>query len=100
MGISTTANEKDLSIVLAERFDFGEVDQFRRCYESLKVTKGKSVRIDFKNTRYMDSSALGMLINAKTYLGGSDVRIKLVNANEQIKKIFSISRFDMKFDIE
>ncbi|MBX2858341.1 MAG: STAS domain-containing protein [Cellvibrionaceae bacterium] len=100
MSISTNSNEKGLSIVLAERFDFGEVDRFRRCYESVKVPKGKSVKIDFKNTRYIDSSALGMLINAKDYLGGSEVKIKLVNANEQIKKIFSISRFDMKFDIE
>jgi anti-anti-sigma factor len=100
MGISTNSKDNDLVIILDERFDFGEVDQFRRCYESLKVTRGKAVKIDFKNTRYMDSSALGMLINAKTHLGGSDVKIKLINANEQIKKIFSISRFDMKFDIE
>ena len=89
----------DPVIALGERFDFGAVDQFRNSYESLKGIKRKNLIIDFKSTRYMDSSALGMLINARTYFVDSDVKIKIINANDQIKKIFSISRFDTKFDI-
>jgi len=91
--------DSDPVILLDERFDFGSVDQFRSSYESLKGIKRKSLIVDFSNTRYMDSSALGMLINARNFFAGSDVKIKIKNANEQIKKIFSISRFDTKFDI-
>ncbi len=91
--------EGDPVIVLGERFDFGSVDQFRHSYESLKGMKRKSLIIDFKSTRYMDSSALGMLINARSFFKDDEIKIRIVNANDQIKKIFSISRFDTKFDI-
>ncbi|WP_045860481.1 STAS domain-containing protein [Teredinibacter purpureus] len=89
----------DAIITLDERFDFGAVDQFRKSYESLKGLSKKTLVIDFSGTRYMDSSALGMLINARSFFNGDDVKIKIINTNDQIKKIFSISRFDTKFDI-
>lgn len=101
MSISVSQREgSDATISLGERFDFGSVDQFRRSYESLAGLKRKNLTIDFRNTRYMDSSALGMLINAKAFFKDAEVKIRLVNANEQIKKILSISRFDTKFDIQ
>lgn len=89
----------DAVISLDERFDFGVVDQFRKSYESLSELKSKQLIIDFQNTRYMDSSALGMLINAKGFFDNNGVKIIITNTNEQIRKIFSISRFDTKFDI-
>lgn len=89
----------DAIITLGERFDFGAVDQFRRGYEGLEKYSQKILVIDFCNTRYMDSSALGMLINARSYFADANVKIKIINTNEQIKKIFSISRFETKFDI-
>ncbi len=93
-------NENEIKITLGERFDFGSVDDFRRSYENLEDVNKKKLFIDFRNTRYMDSSALGMLINIKNYLSSSDVDLKIINVNEKIKKIFSISRFDKKFDIQ
>lgn len=91
--------DNNMSLVLGERFDFESVDPFRRSYEGLDNVRNKLVIIDFKNTRYIDSSALGMLINAKNYFDNLGAKMKLINTNDQIKKIFSISRFDKKFDI-
>lgn len=96
---SSDNGAQQVVITLGERFDFGSVDKFRESYEGLGNVNRKTIVIDFINTRYMDSSALGMLINAKSFFKDVDVKIKIVNANEQIKKIFSISRFDTKFDI-
>lgn len=93
------ADNNAMVIVLGERFDFESVGPFRKSYESLTQVEGGQVDIDFQETRYIDSSALGMLINAKTYFDKYDVKLKLKNTNEQIKKVFSISRFDKKFDI-
>lgn len=99
MGIRVDEEGGNYSIILTERFDFGCVEQFRSAYESV-TPKGRSiVTIDFKATKYIDSSALGMLINAKGHLGDDEVKVVLANCNSQIKKIFSISRFDKKFDI-
>lgn len=87
------------TISLGERFDFAEVENFRKCYESLANVDGKTLVIDFAKTRYIDSSALGMLINAKRYFDSREVSIRLVKTNEQVRKIFAISRFETKFEI-
>ena len=99
MSIMIEKQDEHDAIVLGERFDFESVGPFRNSYESLTAVKNNTVAVDFRNTRYIDSSALGMLINAKTYFSDKGIKVKLINANEQIKKIFSISRFDKKFDI-
>ncbi len=87
------------TIKLGERFDFESVGPFRKCYEALADVKTKVVLIDFSETRYIDSSALGMLINSRSFFEKKETKVKLVNTNDQIRKIFSISRFDKKFDI-
>ncbi|MFL0803083.1 MAG: STAS domain-containing protein [Agarilytica sp.] len=88
-----------MAIVLGERFDFEAVGPFRKCYEDLGESKCKLIVIDFRDARYIDSSALGMLINARSFFDKLGAKVKLINTNEQIRKIFSISRFDKKFDI-
>lgn len=99
MTIRVERNDDGISIVLSERFDFESVGPFRKNYESLSDVKTGIIALDFRDTRYIDSSALGMLINARSFFEKNNVKIKLVNTNDQIKKIFSISRFDKKFDI-
>lgn len=88
------------SIVLDDVFDFKRVEEFRRCYECIDGSAAQSIAIDFTRTRYMDSSALGMLLNVKSYFKGSSAGVKIVSVNEQIRKILTISRFDQRFVIE
>ncbi len=92
--------EGHLAVVLDEVFDFKKVELFRKSYEQIDSAKARSVSIDFSNTKYMDSSALGMLLNIQHYFKDKSVTIKIANPNEQIRKIMSISRFDQKFVIE
>ncbi|MEO5332108.1 MAG: STAS domain-containing protein [Magnetococcus sp. YQC-5] len=57
--------------------------------------------VDFKHTRHIDSSALGMLLMLKEHNGNpAKDRIKLVNCNVQIYKIFEIAQFSEIFIIE
>ena len=55
--------------------------------------------IDMKGTSYLDSSALGMLLLLRDYAGGDDASISIVNANDDVKKILSISNFEQLFTI-
>ena len=87
-------------IVLDDVFDFKRVEDFRACYEGIALEACKEVSIDFTHTRYMDSSALGMLLNVKNHFKPSNITIKIVSVNEQIRKILTISRFDQRFVIE
>ncbi len=90
----------DYSIVLDDVFDFKRVEEFRSCYEGIDLEQCKNVNIDFTYTRYMDSSALGMLLNVKSFFKDTSASIKIVSVNEQIRKILTISRFDQRFVIE
>ncbi len=87
-------------ISLDETFDFNCVEEFRKAYESVDLSKAKKFIIDFRSTHYMDSSALGMLINMQKFWQGNCSDIRIINTNPQVKKIFAISRFDKKFTIE
>jgi anti-anti-sigma factor len=57
------------------------------------------VIIDLRETEYMDSSALGMLLNMKKSIENQVSTIEISNCQPQLKKILQISRFDKKFDI-
>lgn len=87
-------------ITLEEKFDFHSVKDFRRVYEAEVDGSKKDFAIDFQRTRFMDSSALGMLINMKKFWDKYQGSIRLINTSDALKKILIISRFDKMFPIE
>jgi anti-anti-sigma factor len=53
-----------------------------------------------KDTTYLDSSALGMLLLLRDHAGGDTANIKIVNCNPDVKKILTISNFEQLFSID
>ena len=91
-------NESDSLVTI----DPGEQFCFEIAREFREATKGYPSHtrfvIDLRNTKFMDSAALGMLLLLReTYDNGH--RIQLANANAHIQKILSITRFERYFDI-
>ncbi|MBE0367317.1 STAS domain-containing protein [Pseudoalteromonas sp. MMG013] len=101
MSLSKNASSdgKTLTIQIRGKFDFNLVQSFRQAYAEVGEQTEKVV-IDLRETDYMDSSALGMLLNMKKTLGDSIGSIHISNCRPQLKKILQISRFDKKFDID
>ncbi|MBL4607433.1 MAG: STAS domain-containing protein [Pseudomonadales bacterium] len=97
---SETSNDgQNVTIAIAGQFDFNVVQEFRNAY--MNIGDGAAdVTLDMRETEYMDSSALGMLLNMKKHLGVADHCIRIVNCRPQVKKILDISRFDKKFQID
>ena len=90
---------KKLTIVVKGRFDFGSHQTFRDAYERFyKVPE--SYVVDLKETTYMDSSALGMLLLLRDHAGGDDAQIQVVNSSNDVRKTLAISNFDKLFDIK
>ncbi len=87
------------TIQIDGKFDFNLVQDFRAAYQQVGTNKPKLV-VDLRNTEYMDSSALGMLLNMQKNLGDTVSSITISNCRPQIKKILQISRFDKKFIID
>ncbi len=90
----------EVTITLEETFDFNCVEEFRKAYEGVRPGSCKALVIDLRRTHYMDSSALGMLINMQKFWQGRCEVFRIINTNPQIRKIFTISRFDKKFTID
>jgi anti-anti-sigma factor len=101
MTITSTlsADNNELTITVQGRFDFSALQQFRNAYEKF-TPKPKSYVIDLKDSDYLDSSALGMLLALRDYAGGDDAEIKILNANTDVKKILVITKLDELFQVE
>jgi anti-anti-sigma factor len=93
-----TTDGSQLSICIDGRFDFSSHQEFRKAYEEVE-NKPKEYVVDMKGTTYLDSSALGMLLLLRDHAGGDDAVIRIINCNDDVKKILTISNFEQLFDI-
>jgi len=101
MAIKTavTNNGEELTIRVEGRFDFGSLQLFRNAYEN-QESEPKSYVIDLKESDYLDSSALGMLLALRDHAGGDNSDIRIVNCSPDVKKIFLITKLDELFKVE
>jgi anti-anti-sigma factor len=94
-----SSDGKTLTIVLDDKFDFSKVQEFRDTYSD-DIDDVTTVVVDLGNTEYMDSSALGMLLNMQKTLKEQVSEFQIVNSRPSVAKILQISRFDKKFTIK
>jgi anti-anti-sigma factor len=80
------------------RFDFRTHQEFRRAYEEQPSPPAEYV-IDLRETEYLDSSALGMLLLLRRYAGDGTSQIRLANPSDGIKRTLSVANFQQLFDI-
>ena len=98
--ISTSGPNKENEFIIAinGEFDFNLVEPFVEAYENINIGSNKIV-IDFRDTDFMDSSGLGMLIKLRKHFGPSaDIRLR--SPNPQVMDILEIARFEEEFTIE
>ena len=90
---------KDLTVAIRGKFDFSMVNDFRRAYSSLGE-ETQHVYVDLRETEYLDSSALGMLLNMRKAICDHVNAIHIINCRPEVKSILDISRFDKLFVID
>jgi len=93
---SISENEKKMIVVLGDRFDFSCHGEFRDTYRSADPSQ-LEITIDFKNTEYIDSAALGMLLVLRERAGGDQAKITLKSCRSSVQQIMDITRFDKLF---
>jgi HptB-dependent secretion and biofilm anti anti-sigma factor len=86
----------ELTISLPEKFDFQLHKEFREMYEDADV---KSFVLDMNKTQYMDSSALGMLLQLKEHCDKSNSQVSIKNASQNVMQIMQIAHFDKLFKV-
>ncbi|MCV2402785.1 STAS domain-containing protein [Marinomonas sp. C2222] len=100
MSISIATDDKKdyVTITIIGNFDFSLFNDFRNAYTDLEKSYSLYI-VDISNVEYLDSAALGMLLSMKNTVSGN-ATIQLKGANDFIKNILMISRFDKRFDIK
>jgi anti-anti-sigma factor len=86
-------------IRVGERFDFSQHKAFRGAYADLDLTRMR-VRVSLRGTRYMDSSALGMLLVLRERAGGDRADITLCGAAPSVLQMLTVSRLKQLFKLE
>jgi len=97
MAVNTKVSGDVVTIKVEGRFDFATHQDFQRAYKT--HPKGeKQYVVDLSETDYMDSSAMGMLLQLREHADNAK-RIALNNGNEGIKEILRIANFDKLFEL-
>ncbi|CUS48663.1 MAG: anti-anti-sigma factor [Idiomarinaceae bacterium HL-53] len=94
-----SSDRKQFIIRVKGKFDFSMVQEFRQAYSEIGEEPSIIV-IDFRETEYIDSAALGMLLNMRKAIAPTKRTIQLINCRPEIRKILDISRFDKLFQID
>jgi HptB-dependent secretion and biofilm anti anti-sigma factor len=99
MSISSFLSEDSNSVTIkvAGRFDFSTHQDFVQVYKG--YPKGeKSFVVDLSGAEYMDSSAMGMLLQLREYNRQGE-NVVLINGNEAVKDVLRIANFGKLFTI-
>jgi anti-anti-sigma factor len=99
MSITTSLSDDGnvVTIHINGRFDFSTHQEFLRAYKAYPRGERAYV-IDLKNAEYMDSSAMGMLLQLRDY-GAKERPMELVNGNDGVREILRIANFDKLFKV-
>lgn len=99
VSVHKSSDGKIITVKTGDKFDYSSHSEFRASYGNEK-DNGTSYVIDMRNTSYMDSSALGMLLLLREHVGNDRNKISIINCNEEIRNIFEISNFHRLFEIK
>jgi len=95
VSVRVTNDGASVCIAVRDRFDLHLHRDFRDCYLNEKADA--EYIIDLSETKYIDSSALGMLLLLREFAGGNSSNITIRGYNENIKKILILTNFTRLF---
>ena len=79
------------------RFDFTVSNKFFELAKDL--AQDEAVNVDLSYCNYIDSSAIGALLDLKRYTGSLNSKINLINCKDFVLEILKIADFHKLFNI-
>ena len=100
MSITTNLSEDQMTVTIkvAGRFDFSTHQDFVQTYKGFPKGE-KAYVVDLASAEYMDSSAMGMLLQLREYNRPGE-NVILANGNEAVTDVLKIANFGKLFSIE
>ncbi|MEJ2694167.1 MAG: STAS domain-containing protein [Candidatus Thiodiazotropha sp.] len=95
---SLSSDQSTVIIRVAGRFDHSIHQDFMQSYKGFPKGE-KSYIVDLAGAEYMDSSAMGMLLQLREYNRAGE-SVRLTNGNDTVTDVLRIAHFDKLFTIE
>ena len=89
---------RSVTISVAGRLDFHCHDEFRKVYENDPPGEVSEYVVELRQTDYIDSSALGMLLLLREAVADVD-KVRIVNCQPAVRRILEIANFDRLFAV-
>jgi len=86
-------DEDTLILSIHNDFDYKLGEVFEKSYQQ----KAKHYVLDMQDVGYIDSSALGMLLNLREYAFAHNAKITIINMNDVVLEIFRVLNFHKLF---
>lgn len=99
MNIIKNYNEKELTLSVEGRIDTITSQELEEVING-ELGNFDSLIIDFSNLEYISSAGLRVLIATQKKLKPDDIPFVIINVNDTIRKIFSMSGFDKILKIQ
>lgn len=100
MDINVSEGEKGTTLSLNGRFDFHSHRHFRKIAEDL-IAAGKScLTVDLSGVSFIDSSALGMLLQIRDRCGKSGGKVTLLHPQNYVQRVLKLCRFQDLFRVD
>jgi anti-anti-sigma factor len=87
---------RSVIISVAGRLDFHCHDEFRKVYEGDAPGDVGEYVVDLRQTDYIDSSALGMLLLLREAVSGVE-SVRIINCQPAVRRILEIANFNQLF---
>ena len=88
-----------IRILIGGRFDFSSHQAFSKAYK--QYPRGEhQYEVDLADADYLDSSAMGMLLQLREHSSKTKGSVVLKNPNAGVKEILRIANFDKLFQVE
>lgn len=104
MSLNIKSNYKDDSdswiVELAGELDVSCANDLKDELESNIEEKFSDVKVDMSNLQYIDSTGIGVIVGAMKKLRSGKKDITIVEAKENVKKIFKITGLDQIIRME
>jgi anti-anti-sigma factor len=97
--LSVTTKDDTYTVVLSGRFDFSLHKEFTGYYRDVTRSHTHFV-VDMSQIEYMDSSALGMLLQLKEHAEKIKGKVVLHRPTPAVRDVLNIAHFDSLFEIK
>lgn len=100
MGVTIEKHGKTVVVGVVGQLVVGNRHELRQAVLDELDRGERQFRFDLRQTGYIDSSGLGVLISLQKRIREQNGELRLTNLNDDLKTLFALTKLDGLFDLE